>query len=148
MKSCDLKYVCSFIHELPKQSLSRYYFLGNFPEPEELVKLLFEKVLKLDPFIILRTLKNKTVNKSLLYQIFPGELKKSPLPPTVQELLELSMMESGQLFDEVGILDWFVLLILVINLNSWQEELSETSRSMFIGEMCVVIKTNNGPLAT
>ena len=66
------------------------------------MKLLFEKVLKLDPFIILRTLENKTVNKSLLYQIFPGELEKGPLPPTVQELIELSMMESGLLLDEVG----------------------------------------------
>ena len=80
------------------------YLFIVISDPEELVVLLFEKVLQLDPFIKLRATEN-TVNKSLLYQIFPGELKKSH--STVQELLELSMFESGLLLDEVCLIARF-----------------------------------------
>lgn len=80
------------------------YLFIVISDPEELVVLLFEKVLQLDPFIKLRATEN-TVNKSLLYQIFPGELKKPH--STVQELLELSMFESGLLLDEVCLIARF-----------------------------------------
>jgi len=70
-------------------------------DPEELVVLLFEKVLQMDPLIEVRTLDN-VVNKSLLYQIFPTEVEKDLLPVTVQGLLELSLFESGLLLNNVS----------------------------------------------
>lgn len=87
-----------------RKILEKHATMGGFmteeKDPEELVVLLFEKVLNLEPFVKLRTL-NGDVNNSLLYQIFPPEIDRTHGPPSLQTLLELSLLESGLFLDEI-----------------------------------------------
>ncbi|XP_066917442.1 uncharacterized protein [Clytia hemisphaerica] len=72
-------------------------FMTEEKDPEELVVLLFEKVIPMEPLISIKT--PNAVNRSLLYQIFP------PKPdydlPSVQDLLTLSLIDTDLLLNEI-----------------------------------------------
>ncbi|XP_057292245.1 ubiquitin carboxyl-terminal hydrolase CYLD-like [Hydractinia symbiolongicarpus] len=74
-------------------------FLNEEKDPEEFVVLLFEKVLKIDPFVKLRS-GNGREETSHLYQIFAERDVRNPLP-SIQYLLEYSFMSANLQLAEI-----------------------------------------------
>jgi len=75
-------------------------YLQAEKDPEEFVNLLFGNVLKMEPFIKLRSEANKSVFTSHLHQIFITNDNENPLPNT-QYLLERSFFEAQLFLDEM-----------------------------------------------
>lgn len=75
-------------------------FLSEEKDPEELVVLLFEKILKVDPLIKLAMIGGDHIEESLLYQIFV-EKDTRHVMPTVQYLVEYSFLLSDLQLAEI-----------------------------------------------
>eukprot|EP00794_Sanderia_malayensis_P018788 gene18788-20679_t len=74
-------------------------FMNEEKDPEEFLMLLFRDVLKVDPFLRLRT-ENNTIEKTYLYQIWVEKDEFNPLP-SLQYLVEQSFLTGNLRLEEI-----------------------------------------------